>query len=230
MTPNEIYVLETLAASVRGTVTEGENPPDGYITVDRKRIAIEVSRLVEHVSSENGETQSRLSTDVPAQTMAGEIEAEIAESIPEGTHIFLIIGSPVNNIRKTRQELQRAIVKMIESDENTKDIELCRNNVSINIYRGWPANESKISSAIANRYSSSNITQNVEAILADRIATKTLRQNRQSKPDEYWLALFNDYWIADAESYRVAYDKLQIPHDFDQIVIVDGYGRTSSLC
>ncbi len=229
MSPNEMYVLDTLATSICGTVTEGENPPDGYITVDRKLIAVEVSRLVEHVSIGNGQTQSRLSTDAPSQLIAGEIEAEIAGRIPEGTRVFLTIGSPLNNVRKTRRELQQAIVDMIESDEKSKDVEFSENRISINIHRGWPARETKISSRIATRYSSSNISQNVEAILTDRIKTKSLRQNRQSKPDEYWLALFNDYWVADAKSYRSAYNKLQIPHNFDRIVIVDGYGRTSFL-
>ena len=66
-------------------------------------------------------------------------------------------------------------------------------------------------------------------MLKDRILTKTVRRNTQAEADEYWLALFNDYWIAGFDSFQAAYNKLDIAHDFDEIYVIDGYERAEPL-
>jgi len=59
-------------------------------------------------------------------------------------------------------------------------------------------------------------------LLKDRITTKAKKCERKLGMDEYWLALFNHYWVADEESYHLAYGSINIEHDFDKIFIVDG--------
>lgn len=47
--------------------------------------------------------------------------------------------------------------------------------------------------------------------------------------DEYWLALYNDYWIADGESYSEAYQQIDVEHEFDKVLVINGYGEVHQI-
>jgi hypothetical protein len=44
-----------------------------------------------------------------------------------------------------------------------------------------------------------------------------------------WLALLNDYWLTDADTYRLALSQMSLDHPFDRIVLVNGDGSIDTL-
>ncbi len=40
---------------------------------------------------------------------------------------------------------------------------------------------------------------------------------------------YNDYWIVDIESYRLAYEAISIDHNFSRILLIDYYGQVNVL-
>ena len=84
--------------------------------------------------------------------------------------------------------------------------------------------------AIATQFASTNIHDNTVFLLENRISTKNQKCNANGEVDEYWLALFNTYCMADIDSYRGAYESLQLEHNFSKIYIIDGYRRVYKLC
>ncbi len=229
MRPSEEYVLNTLITEFGGQYTEGEDPPDGYITIGDKRIAVEVSMLVEQLQNENGESYSRMKDDAPAHNLASNIELDINAKIPHDMHVFLVIGAPIKQIRKTQAKVAETISHMIQNNIFKLDQKFLDNDISISIFTGWGSYTPKIGYAISNRYSSANIGENTEMMLRERIQTKNKKRNVKPDIDEYWLALFNDYWVADEESYQIAYRNLDIEHNFDKIIIINGHRQANVL-
>ncbi|MGR5144752.1 hypothetical protein ACQKPX_24180 [Photobacterium sp. DNB23_23_1] len=222
MRPEEEYVLSTLVDQFGGEYIDGEDPPDGYIINGEMRISVEVSMLVEKLTDENGKPYPRLKDDEPAKKLASKIELDIKDSIPDGKHVLLIISAPVTNIRKTQSSVSAAIKDMINIGNNKLEKLFFGNNISITILSEWPTGESKVGVAISNKYSSSNIVENVKKMLTERIETKNKKRVVRPTTTEYWLALYNDYWVANAETYQLAYQSDSIEHGFDKVLIVDG--------
>lgn len=88
----------------------------------------------------------------------------------------------------------------------------------IHIARDESQTHKKIVGIIPNQYSNPDILLNAQIILHDRIQTKTKKCVAISDP--VWLALFNDYFLADEETYRVALRRISTPHPFTRILIV----------
>jgi hypothetical protein len=86
----------------------------------------------------------------------------------------------------------------------------------------------KVSAVISNRHSDPNILLNATNILEDRIKMKTEKcKDVRTRP--LWLGLFNDYWLADEDTYRRAMSAITAPHYFEKILIVTGDGAVAVL-
>ena len=229
MSPNEIYVLDTLQSKFGGNYHEGEDPPDAYLWKKKKKIAVEVTRLVEQVIDKKGHLVSRMKHDIPAEKLANELNDAMQEIIPNGKHVFLILSAPINSIKRTKEKLKSVISNCIKNNVKNSDIEIEKNLITINVYDISRPSGKKVIGAITNRFSSANISANTEHLLRDRISTKTKKCVKHPDINEYWLALYNDYWIADEESYRIAYKNIDVKHNFKNIFIVTGYGQVHQL-
>jgi len=113
MTPNEEYVLEALQKKFGGTIMDGEDPPDAYLCIEEKRIAVEVTRLIEQVTDDNGAKISRLAHDGPAIDFLDDVDREMQNTVPDGKYVFIVIGAPIKNIRLTRKKIIAEISEKI---------------------------------------------------------------------------------------------------------------------
>jgi hypothetical protein len=59
---------------------------------------------------------------------------------------------------------------------------------------------------------------NASHLLIDRIRAKSLRCSGLKKP--VWLALLNNYWLADARTYTKAAQELYLDHCFERIFLI----------
>ncbi len=87
---------------------------------------------------------------------------------------------------------------------------------------------SKIWAVCQNRSSNPDILANTIQSLEERIATKQKKcANLTGKP--IWLALLNDYWLADNHTFDLALSNIQITHSFEKILLVSGGGHVHRL-
>ena len=229
MKPDEEYVLAALASKFGGKYIDGEDPPDGYLLLNNRKIAVEVTKLVEHIN-ENGKRRSRLADDVPISNIVAQLNEEIGNLIPNNRWIHLVIPSPIKCINEFKKELTRIIINMITTKTYEAVIDILGYVVAINLYKCQQPPKVKVVQAIATQFASTNIHDNTVFLLENRISTKNQKCNANGEVDEYWLALFNTYCMADIDSYRGAYESLQLEHNFSKIYIIDGYRRVYKLC
>ena len=229
MKPDEEYVLAALASKFGGKYIDGEDPPDGYLLLNNRKIAVEVTKLVEHIN-ENGKRRSRLADDVPISNIVAQLNEEIGNLIPNNRWIHLVIPSPIKGINEFKKELTRIIINMITTKTYEAVIDILGYVVAINLYKCQQPPKIKVVQAIATQFASTNIDENTLFLLENRITIKNKICNANGDIDEYWLALFNTYCMADIESYRGAYESLQLEHNFSKIYLIDGYRRVYKLC
>ena len=85
----------------------------------------------------------------------------------------------------------------------------------------------KIAGFVVNTNSSADIGLNARLVLEDRIRTKS--KICASLPRPIWLAVLNDYWLADADTYAVAGRQLNLQHCFERIFLVSDRGAVNEL-
>lgn len=229
MRQDETFAMNSIIKKFGGSFTEGEDPPDAYLLLNGNNIAVEITQLVQQVQNTKGEMISKHAHDRPAITLSDELDRQMKNDIPNGKYVFLVLGSPVNNIRKTKRELKTEILNQLKSGVLKQELTIKDNNISISIYDGDRETGKKIISAVTNRFSDANILSNTMNLLSDRISSKLKKCKAKSYNGEYWLALLNDYWVADIASYKLAYSKLDIQHDFSKILIIDNHGLVECI-
>lgn len=219
---DEIFVVEALCAALSGTWQAGEDPPDAYLSYEGTEVAVEISTLTQHVVSDSGAAIPRLSQDTGAIRLCDELDGELGKDVPNGVYVILTLHSPINKIHKFKESLKQQVISMIKSSVALDEvIDIKGNKVRVHLVHGERPSGKKIIGIVANKNTSFNISDNAEYILRQRIEEKTKKcANVNHRP--LWLALFNDYWLAEPRSYQEALKALSIGHPFEKLFLVDG--------
>lgn len=219
---DELFVVEALCAEMSCTWNEGEDPPDAYLSYDGTNIAVEISTLTQHVMNNLGEAIPRLSQDAGVIRLCDELDEELGKSISNGHYVILTIHSPIKKIRKFKELLKQQIMASIKQGSESDEIVIIQGNeIRLHVVQGELPSGKRIVGVVANRNSSANISENSEFILRQRIGEKTKTcANIEHRP--LWLALYNDYWLADIGSYQQALKNISMEHPFERIFLIDG--------
>jgi hypothetical protein len=111
-----------------------------------------------------------------------------------------------------------------------RKIEVNGNKITIYLNQHGEPGYDKVSGAFGHRSSKPNILTNVMQILQGRITTKATKCLHLSGANPIWLALFNDYWLTEADTYRYALTQMSIEHRFQKILLVGGDRSVETLC
>jgi hypothetical protein len=95
-------------------------------------------------------------------------------------------------------------------------------------HHGDPS-QKKVTIGFMHRNAVADLGANTRCILKERIETKGLKCLHLSARGPLWLALFNDYWLTDEDTYRYALSLLSLQHPFTKILIVDGGGSVDAI-
>lgn len=221
--PDEKFCIDAVVASVGGKWSEGENPPDAYLSIGNDNIAVEISTLTQHVSDHNGGFKPRLSEDSTAIRLCNELDEQLKNQVPAGRTVLLILSAPINSVRKLKPKLGEEIMALVESageTDVTVEREILGNAITIHHFPEDRPSGKKVVGVVQNEKSNADILANARAILADRIVVKAQKCNSLISRGPVWLALFNDYWLADIDTYRQAIAQISPEHPFEKILIV----------
>lgn len=226
---DEEFVIKSLCTKFGGTFRIGEDPPDAYMSLNDNEIAVEISILTQHVVDKSGKPVPRLSQDSGVLRLCDELNEELKSDVPSGVYVLLIISSPLNNIRQTKADLINKIKEIAQNEAPSNEVfKTNENKVEIKTFLGERPSGKKVIGAVPNQNSSPDILGNVLYILSERINDKVTKcQNIVHRP--LWLALFNDYWLAEPDTYKLAMEKLSIEHSFDKICLVLGSKEVHTL-
>lgn len=222
---DEIFCIDAVVASIGGKWSEGGNPPDAYLNIGNDNIAVEISTLTQNVTDHSGGSKPRLSEDSTAIRLCNELDEQLNNHVPAGRTVLLILSAPITSARKLKPKLAEEIMALVESageTDVTVEREILGNKITIHHLPEDRPSGKKIVGAVQNNNSDADILANAKAILADRIVVKAQKCNPLISSGPVWLALFNDYWLADIDTYRQAMAQISYEHPFERILIISG--------
>jgi hypothetical protein len=231
MRRDEEFVLNALATAYAASWKPGQDPPDGYLILPSQTIAVEVSTLTQHVF-DGSSARPRLSDDAPAIRLANELDDELSKSIPANRNVMLLLSSPIAELRKTKAALSPLIVSLVAQSSRGRvrqKVNIRGNKIEVYVDESDGAERKKVVAAIMNRFSDSRIEKNTTYILEERIADKATKCSRISFDGAIWLALLNDYFLTDIDTYRHAMKTISVEHPFERVLVVSVNGTVETL-
>lgn len=223
--PDEEFVIRAVAASFSGDWWTGENPPDAYLKVCAEIVAVEISTLTQQVRDEKGGSKPRMSEDATGIWLANELSEELRDEIPDGRTVVLELESPILKARKVKLRLKETILRHVLSNRETKvevEEDIYGNRIIIHVSSYDGPDPRKVHGVVSNRKSNPDILLNARSILEDRIVVKSDKCRSLHFKGALWLALFNDYWLAEYETYKQSFEMFSVNHPFEKILLVSG--------
>ena len=199
----ERAALEAVARHFSATWEKGEAPPDAYLTIARKRIAVEVTTTKLRIAERGGLTKPRLRFDRVALGFVRRLQA-----------------APEDNIRTylARQSAQGEAKHTIHG-----------NQIRVRLVKGGSRRTTKVIGFVHNPDSDPDGLFDITLSLIERIGAKARTGAPASSADDRWLVLAGDDRFSYIEPYRHVYSQLSIPTGFKKILMVLADGRVETL-
>jgi len=210
------------------SVSDGEDPPDLYLTVGASRVGVEVTQLSQFTFERDGTLGNRTTQDFFGLRLLDELNAKVGPSLPNDVSLMIGLRVPVPDAARFRKSLTEWVTKVASAPgkglEQEREIEGSRTSISVISER--PSGK-KIMGFVVNTNSSADIGLNARLVLEDRIRTKSDICASLRKP--IWLAVLNDYWLASPDTYAIAGHQLKLGHCFERIFLVSDRGTVNEL-
>lgn len=232
MRPDEEFVGRALVAYLGGpssaSMTDGEDPPDLYLHVSGSRTGVEVTRLSQFTFESDGTLGSRATQDFFGIRILNELNTNVGPRLPNEISLLIGLWVPVPKASRFKRTLNEWIAQIAAAPEPgfSEERNIEGSKVTVSVIEQRPTGK-KIAGFVVNKNSSADIGLNARLVLEDRIRSKADICGGLSKP--IWLAVLNDYWLADADTYALAGRQLNLSHCFERIFLVSDQGVVNEL-
>ena len=209
---HERTALEAVARHFSATWEKGEDPPDAYLTIAGKRIAVEVTTTKLRIAERGGLTKPRLRFDRVALGFVRRLQAALSASVPDGRTLILTITAPIRAPSKTAAALEDNIRTYLarQSGEGVAKHTIHGNQIRVRLVKG-------------------DVLFDITLSLIERIGAKARTGAPARSADDRWLVLAGDDRFSYIEPYRHVYSQLSIPTGFKKILVVLADGRIETL-
>jgi hypothetical protein len=221
-------LVEFFGGPSRASATEGEDPPDLYLAVEESRVGVEVTQLSQFTLEPDGSLGNRATQDYFGLRLIEDLNTKLSSSLPDDVSLLIGLWVPVSNAQRFRKVLTEWIAEVASAPDKgfQEEREIEGSKVSVSVIPERRAGK-KIAGFVVNTNSSADIGLNARLLLEDRIRAKSDICAHLPKP--IWLAVLNDYWLADANTYAVAGRQVKLKHCFERIFLVSDRGAVNEI-
>ena len=227
----EQFAIGAVAKHVSAAWQSGDGPPDAYLTVGRRRIALDVAVIAERRPSPERVVTARLREDVVARRVLRDIESALRAHVPDGKTIILTLGAPIKVPNKLVPALTDALLVYLESGAEEADERrtILGNRVRFRVLNDTPKWNAKVIGFVFSGDPAPGDLADAMRSLHGAIAAKAKTRVPEGFVGERWLVLADGRGIVDIKTYRWSYSQLSPPHDFSRILMVLDGGRVETL-
>jgi hypothetical protein len=226
----ERAAIEAVARRFSATWEKGSDPPDAYITVAAKRVAIDITTLKRRDPGQGSDARPRLRFDKVAIRLIERLQATLGETLPDGMTVLLTITAPIRLPSKTAGALEDKIQTLLRRGSPGRDEKdtIHGNRVQIRLLKNESERAPRMIGFVHNSDSDSLLLLNMTRDLLERISAEPGRRATTVAGDR-WLVVISAEGISCLEAYRYIYSQLRMATNFKKILMVFGDGRVEVL-
>jgi hypothetical protein len=225
----ERIAIEAVARWFSATWEKGSDPPDAYVMVGGKRVAVDITTLKRRGTGEGHAAKPRLRFDKVATRLIERLQATLGETVPDGMTVLLTITAPIRLPSKTAASLEDKIQTLLGRGSPARDQKdtIHGNRVQIRFLRNESEQAPKMIGFVHNSDSDPLLLLNMTRELLELISEPGRRARRLA--GDRWLVLISAGGISCLEAYRYIYAQLCKATDFKKVLMVFGDGRVGML-
>ena len=222
MRKRERAAIEAVARHFSATWEQGEEPPDAYLTIARKRIAVEVTTIRRRIADRGGPTKSGLRFDRVALRLVRRLQAALGESVPDGKTLIVTITAPIRVPSKTAAALEDTIRTCLARRSAQADVKdtIHGNEIRVRLVKGGSKRTTKVIGFVHNPDSDAGVLLDIAHSLIECIGAKAGEGAPPGFAGDRWLVLAGEDRLSHVEPYRHVYAQLSIPTDFKKILMI----------
>jgi hypothetical protein len=222
---HELTAIEAVARRFSATWEEGNNPPDAYITVAGKRVAVDITTLKRRGTGQGNTAKPRLRFDKVATRLIERLQATFGQTVPDGMTVLLTISAPIRLPSKTAASLEGKIQTLLGLGSRGRDEKATvhGNRVQIRFLRHESERAPKVIGFVHNSDSDPLLVLNMTGELLDLINAEAGRRAPRLAGDR-WLVVISAGGISCLDAYRYIYSQLRVASDIKKILMVFGAG------
>jgi hypothetical protein len=227
---HERIAIEAVAERFSATWERSSNPPDAYLMVAGKRVAVDITTLTRRGSGQGNAAKPRLRFDKVATRLIERLQATLREIVPDGMTVLLTITAPIRLPSNTAASLEDKIQALIGRGSPGRDEKdtVHRNRVQIRLLRNESERAPKMIGFVHNSDSDPLLLLNMTRELLELISAEAARRVPRFAGDR-WLVIICARGISCLEAYRDIYSQLRMTTHFTRILMVFGDGRVGIL-
>ena len=219
------FAIETLARHHMSPPWQrGEGPPDAYLTVRGRRIALDVAVMTEPGPRGKRVAKARLREDVVARRVLRDLEGALRPHVPKGKTVIVTLGAPIRVAKKLVAVLTNLLLGYLESGRQDVDEKrtILGNRVRFRVLGTDPKWKVGVIGFVFTGDPAPSGLASAMRALHDAIGAKAKRRMPGRFAGERWLVVVNDDWIADIKTFRRAYSVLPAQQGFTRIWMIEG--------
>jgi hypothetical protein len=226
----ERTAIEAVASRFSATWEKGEDPPDAYLMVTGKRVAVDITTLKRRGTGQGNAARPRLRFDKVATRLIERLHAILGETVPDGMTVLLTITAPIRLPSKTAALLEDKIQTLIGPGSPRRDEQdtIHGNRVHIRLLRDVSERAPKMIGFVHNSDSDPLLLLNMTRELLERISAEAGRRAPRLAGDR-WLVVISAGGISCLDAYRYICSQLRTATGFKKILMVFGDGRVGML-
>ena len=223
--------IEAVARHFSATVERGKNPPDAYLQIGGKRVAVEVTAIQRRIADRGCPAEPRLRLDKVALRVVRVLQANLNAVVPEGETVIVTITAPIRLAAKTTSELEERIRACLMRRSRSVEVKdsIHGNQIQFLVVKGIPRRAAKVIGFVHNPDTDPGILLEMTRSLLERIGAAAGKRASARFAGDRWLVVAVEDELPWVETYRQVYSRLSMPSDFKKIVMVVAGGRVETL-
>jgi hypothetical protein len=224
------FAVDAVARHFSAAYRMGAGPPDAYVTVSGRPIALDVA-IITHPPRARPFSAVRLREDVVARRVLRDIEAALRSHVPNGKSIILTLGAPIKVPKKLIAALTKLLRDAIQrgDDEREESKTVLGNRIRFRVLNQNLKWNAKVIGFVFSGDPKPGVLANAMRVFHEKILAQAKVRMPASFTGDRWLVLTSDAWVADLKTYRQIYSQLSLPRSFKKILMVFDHGRVELL-
>jgi len=226
----EQTAIEAVARRFSATWDKGGHPPDAYIMVAGKRVAVDIATLKRRGTGRGNTVKLHLRFDKVATRLIERLQANLGVTVPDGMTVLLTITAPIRLPSKTAAALEDKIKTLLgrKSPGSDKKDTIQGNRFRIRLLRNEAERAPKMIGFVHNSDSDALLLLNMTRELLERIGATAGRRATKLAGDR-WLVLISPEGASGLQAYRYISSQLRMAAGFQKILMAFGDGRVEVL-
>lgn len=209
----------------------GATSPYACLTLDAKRIAVEVA-VIEPAAAEHGDDAvPRLRLDKVALRLISRLQAALSPRVADGQVVMFSVTAPIRLPSKTAAELEADISQCRRRGAAPVEISdtICGNQVRVRFAKGGARPASKVVGFVHNPGTDPQVFFDLTVGLLRHIGAAVDKRPPESFDGDRWLVIADEQGGERIGTYRQVYSQLGVSTDFNKMLVVFADGQVETL-